>query len=159
MSAPGGPSAVEASGVREGDRTPVDRLVVIDVDGTLAGPPEVEGDYSSCPPNIQLVETLRALRREGWRVALYTSRNMRTFGNNVGQITARMLPTLFEWLEAHGVPFDEVHVGKPWPGHVGFYVDDRAIRPSEFLSKSMAEVDELLQTERRLMRDHWRRVR
>ena len=35
-------------------------------------------------------------------------------------------------------------MGKPWCGHEGFYVDDKAIRPSEFLALSRAEITELL---------------
>ncbi len=32
------------------------------------------------------------------------------------------------------MPYDEIHVRQALRGEEGFYVDDRAIRPSEFLS-------------------------
>lgn len=33
--------------------------------------------------------------------------------------------------------------GKPWPGHKGFYVDDRTVRPDEFLNCSVDELNEI----------------
>jgi capsule biosynthesis phosphatase len=44
------------------------------------------------------------------------------------------------WLDRHGIPYDELHVGKPWPGRGGFYVDDKAIRPEEFVGLSYQEI-------------------
>jgi capsule biosynthesis phosphatase len=58
------------------------------------------------------------------------------------------LPGIITWLQRHQVPFDEIHVGKPWCGFDGFYVDDRAVRPSEFLTLSLTEIHALLAKER-----------
>ena len=44
----------------------------------------------------------------------------------------------------HDIPFDEIHVGKPWCGTEGFYIDDRAIRPSEFVALSLGEIQTLI---------------
>ena len=35
-------------------------------------------------------------------------------------------------------------MGKPWPGRGGFYVDDRSIRPSEFMALSYEQILELV---------------
>ena len=51
---------------------------------------------------------------------------------------------VIDWLRRHDVPFDEIHVGKPWCGTEGFYVDDRAVRPSEFLSLSRGQIAALI---------------
>jgi len=48
------------------------------------------------------------------------------------------------WLDRHRVPYDEIHFGKPWASKVGFYVDDRAVRPDEFLSMSREQIEILL---------------
>jgi capsule biosynthesis phosphatase len=69
---------------------------------------------------------------------------MRTHENNVGKITAHTVPIIIEWLQKHDIPYDEIFVGKPWCGHEGFYIDDRAIRPDEFVRLSKAEIDDLL---------------
>jgi capsule biosynthesis phosphatase len=73
---------------------------------------------------------------------------MRTYEGNVGKISAHTLPIIVTWLQEHDVPYDEIHVGKPWCGHEGYYVDDRAIRPSEFLKYSHEEIVDLLRREK-----------
>jgi capsule biosynthesis phosphatase len=72
---------------------------------------------------------------------------MRTYNGNVGLINVNTLPIILEWLEKHDVPYDEIIVGKPWCGHEGFYVDDKAIRPSEFNTLSYDEIQTLLAKE------------
>jgi capsule biosynthesis phosphatase len=69
---------------------------------------------------------------------------MRTFEGRVGEIVAKTVPTLIAWLDKHDIPYDEIHVGKPWCGHDGFYVDDRAVRPDEFARMDYTEIRALL---------------
>lgn len=122
--------------------------LVIDLDGTLT----IEGSagrYEDVLPRTEIVEQVRTYARRGFRIAIITSRNMRTFQNSMGRINAETLPIIVEWLKRHDVPFDEIHVGKPWCGSGGFYVDDRAIRPSEFRSLGCDEIAEMLEREKR----------
>ena len=51
---------------------------------------------------------------------------------------------MFEWLEKHDIPYDEIHFGKPWCGVNGFYIDDKAVRPKEFLENSYEEILKLI---------------
>ncbi len=125
-----------------------DRCIVMDIDGTLCPIKGPEGSYADLEPYPQMVARLRELREEGCYVILQTSRNMRSYDGNVGLINARMLPGLMQWLDRHDVPYDEVHVGKPWAGSSGFYVDDRAIRPAEFLRLSAEEISALIERDR-----------
>jgi capsule biosynthesis phosphatase len=69
---------------------------------------------------------------------------MRTYEGNIGMINANTLNDIFKWLDSYSIPYDEVHVGKPWCGFDGFYVDDKTIRPQEFLNLSYDEITELL---------------
>jgi capsule biosynthesis phosphatase len=80
----------------------------------------------------------------GFTIVIKTSRNMRTYHGNVGKINANTLPIIVAWLDKHAVPYDELIVGKPLCGTKGFYVDDKAIRPSEFIEKSYGEIVALL---------------
>jgi capsule biosynthesis phosphatase len=113
--------------------------IVMDLDGTLTV--EQRGvPYADLLPNVAVVDTLRRYHADGFKVAIYTARNMRTHANSIGRINAVTLPEIIAWLQSHDIPFDEVHVGKPWPEAGGFYVDDRAIRPDEFVSLSHAEI-------------------
>jgi len=126
--------------IEENDR------VVVDVDGVLAESAS-EKVYRDLEPVPDVVETLRQYEREGFYIILYTARNMRTYEGRVGKINAETAPTLVEWLDEHDVPYDEIHYGKPWCGHDGFYVDDKAIRPSEFLESDLEEIRQLLSEE------------
>jgi capsule biosynthesis phosphatase len=113
--------------------------IVIDLDGTLTHEDPTKS-YLDVLPRLEVVNTLRSYREKGFKVAIFTARNMKTHAKSVGAINAKTIPTILEWLKKHDIPFDELHVGKPWPERGGFYVDDRAIRPSEFVALSYDEI-------------------
>jgi capsule biosynthesis phosphatase len=119
------------------------KRLVIDIDGTLTiDDPNV--DYEDKIPNIEVLAKLRHYKAAGFTIILMTSRNMRTYNASVGLINANTLPVVFGWLAKHDVPYDEIHVGKPWCGNDGFYVDDKAVRPDEFVERSYEELKLLL---------------
>ncbi|HUE66436.1 MAG TPA: hypothetical protein VMO78_18860 [Rhizomicrobium sp.] len=122
--------------------------IVIDLDGTLTVPGSADC-YAALKPRQEVVLQLRDYSARGFGIAVMTSRNMRTFANSIGRINAETLPGVVEWLKRHDIPFDELHVGKPWCGDQGFYVDDRAIRPSEFVSLDLSSIGALLDGEKR----------
>ncbi len=119
------------------------KRIVIDLDGTLCLEKAPGQSYADVAPNAAVLEKLREYRRAGFYVIVSTSRQMRTYEGNVGRINAHTLPVILDWLARHEVPFDEVHVGKPWCGFEGFYVDDKAVRPSEFARLSYDELRRL----------------
>lgn len=122
------------------------KRIVIDLDGTLTiDRPGVP--YADKPPNQEAIARLHEYKRAGFEIVIATARNMRTYSNSVGAINAKTLPGVIAWLERHDVPYDEIHVGKPWCGSEGFYVDDKAVRPSEFCKLSYEEIRALLHQE------------
>ena len=122
------------------------KRLIFDLDGVLAiDDPTL--DYADRAPNLPVIERLRAYKAEGFEIVIASARNMRTFGGQIGRINAVTLPIILDWLNRHDIPFDEVHVGKPWCGTEGFYIDDRAVRPSEFLSMSRQEIQALVARE------------
>jgi capsule biosynthesis phosphatase len=123
--------------------------IVIDVDSTLSYEAKPGQSYADLDPNPEVVATLRRYREQGFYIIVSTARNMRTYQNNVGKINAHTLPVLLDWLTKHEIPFDEVHVAKPWCGFDGFYVDDKSIRPDEFVNKSYDEILALIGTKRK----------
>lgn len=122
------------------------KRLVFDLDGTLALD-EPERPYAERRPNLALVEKLREYRAQGFEIIICSARNMRTHQNSIGKINALTLPVILDWLAKHGIPYDEIHVGKPWCGTEGFYVDDKAVRPSEFMALSLEEIQALLARE------------
>lgn len=122
------------------------KKLVLDLDDTISF--TVNGEYTNAIANFELLEKIKQYKEIGFSITIYTARNMRTFEGNVGKINVHTLPTILEWLDNHNVPYDEVIVGKPWCGHDGFYVDDRAIRPSEFVNMTFDEITEMLAKEK-----------
>lgn len=123
-------------------------VIVFDIDGTLCSIKSPEQNYEDVSPEPLMIARMRELEKAGWHIILQTSRNMRTYGGNVAAINAKMLPALFEWLSKHDVPYHEIHTGKPWPGRDGVYVDDRSVRPREFLEHSIDELHEICTRDR-----------
>ncbi|WP_459478687.1 HAD family hydrolase [Clostridium saccharoperbutylacetonicum] len=126
-----------------------ENVIVFDIDGTLCGGKKQDQSYLEVEPKEEVLKKLLEYRENNFYIILYTSRQMRTYQGNVGKINANTGKILFEWLDKHNIPYDEIHFGKPWCGKNGFYVDDKAIRPSEFLNLSFEEISELLKKEER----------
>ena len=122
------------------------KRLVFDLDGVLALDDPAR-PYAEREPNRPVVEKLRQYKAEGFEIVICSARNMRTYAGQIGKINANTLPLILDWLARHGIPYDEIHVGKPWCGTEGFYIDDRAIRPSEFVGLSLAEIQALIAAE------------
>lgn len=114
----------------------------MDLDDTICQ--TENGDYINSKPVPEVIEKMHEYRNLGFEIAINTSRNMRTYQGNTGKITANTLPIILKWLSQHNVPYDEIYVGKPWCGMEGFYVDDRSIRPDEFVNLSFEEIKNLM---------------
>lgn len=125
-----------------------EKVIVIDVDGTLTGGRAAGQSYAEVNALPSVVQKIHSLKMQGYWIILYTSRNMRTYDGNIGRIMRHTAPVLMEWLARHEVPYDELHFGKPWCGHDGFYVDDRAIRPQEFVTLNLKEIETILRRDR-----------
>lgn len=124
------------------------KVIVVDVDGTLTGERGPGQSYAELSAEPSVVQRIRSLKEQGFWIILYTSRNMRTYDGNIGRIMCHTAPVLVEWLTRHEIPYDELHFGKPWCGHDGFYVDDRAIRPREFVMLKLEEIEAILREDR-----------
>jgi capsule biosynthesis phosphatase len=120
------------------------KRIIIDIDGTICREKKQGECYSLIQPNIEIIAKLHEYKEDGFYIILYSSRQMRTYNNNIGQINANTLPVIIDWLKQYNVPYNEIIVGKPWCGFKGFYVDDKAIRPDEFLNLSYNEIKALL---------------
>ncbi len=121
---------------------------IFDIDGTLCPIKGKEESYAELKPFPDMVEKMRYYHDNGAKIILYTSRNMNSFGGNIGLINKNTAPVLLKWLEEWDIPYDEIVYGKLWPGHKGFYVDDRTIRPDEFLRCDTKELSRICEDSR-----------
>lgn len=118
--------------------------LVVDIDGTLCDVKSPSQSYAELAPKQAIIDRLGEYQAKGYRILLFTSRNMKTYNNNLGLINKHTAPVLLEWLAKWNVPYDEILFGKPWPRNKGFYIDDRAVRPDEFLRMGEEEIQRLL---------------
>ena len=119
-----------------------------DIDGTLCPIKKKEEEYIDLVPFPEMLAKLREYKEGGAKIVLFTSRNMNSYNGNIGLINANTAKVLLQWLDKWDIPYDEIIYGKPWPGHHGFYVDDRTIRPDEFLKYSVDALDEICKKSR-----------
>ena len=121
---------------------------VFDIDGTICQIKKKEEKYEDLVPYASVVEKIRFYHEAGAKIVLFTSRNMNSYGGNLGLINKNTARILTEWLDKWNIPYDEIFYGKPWPGHKGFYVDDRSVRPDEFLAYTPEELAERCESSR-----------
>lgn len=126
-----------------------DYSFVFDIDGTLCPIKKKEERYEDLIPYHNMVERLRYYKDNGAKIVLFTSRNMNSYGGNLGLINKHTARILLDWLDKWDIPYDEIIYGKPWPGHKGFYVDDRTVRPDEFLNCNVEEMDKICRDSRK----------
>ena len=127
-----------------------DITFIFDIDGTLCPIKGKEEKYEDLIPYKNMIERLKYYKENGAKIILFTSRNMNSYNGNIGKINKNTAKILLNWLDKWEIPYDELIYGKPWPGHKGFYVDDRAVRPDEFLNKNVEELDKICKKARKI---------
>lgn len=121
---------------------------VVDIDGTLCPLKGRDEKYEDLVPYSTMLDKLHDYKENGAQIILFTSRNMNSYQGNLGMINKHTAKILLTWLDAWDIPYDEIIYGKPWPGHKGFYVDDRSVRPDEFLYNTPEELELICQKAR-----------
>jgi capsule biosynthesis phosphatase len=116
---------------------------IFDIDGTICPIKKTNEKYEDLIPYNDIVAKIRYYHENGARIVMHTSRNMRTYQGNIGLINANTAKVMLKWLDKWDIPYDEIIYGKPWPGKQGFYVDDRAVRPDEFLRHTPEELKDI----------------
>ena len=114
--------------------------MIFDIDGTLCPIKNKEQKYEDLVPYTLMVEKVRELKNMGFKIILFTARNMKTYNGDLKLINKYTRPIIEKWLKKWEIPYDELIVGKPWPGPVGFYIDDRSIRPNELINYTLDEL-------------------
>lgn len=121
---------------------------IFDIDGTICPIKGKDEEYKDLVPYKEIVDKIRYYHDNGAKIILFTSRNMNSYKGNLGLINKNTAPILNEWLKKWDIPYDEIIYGKPWPGHKGFYVDDRTIRPDEFMNCDVDKLDDICKSSR-----------
>ena len=116
--------------------------IAIDLDGVVCPIKQPHESYSDLEPLPGAVEQIRELRAAGHYIIIVTARNMATCEANLGKVMKNVGKITLDWLEKHGVEYDEIYFGKP---NAEVYLDERAIRFTSWQEIT----DELLEREAR----------
>jgi len=107
---------------------------IIDIDGTICHAPLKEDgtfDYPNAQPVTAVINRVNEMYDAGHTVVLSTARGMRTYEGSVEKIKEKVQPILEEWLQANGVKYHRLDMGKSW-GENPIYVDNRNLSVKSF---------------------------
>lgn len=99
--------------------------IAIDLDGTICPIKQTWQSYADLLPLPGAAERIRELRKTGHYIIIQTARNMATCESNLGKVMKNVGKLTLDWLDRHGIEYDEIYFGKP---NAQVYIDDRAIR-------------------------------
>lgn len=119
------------------------KRILCDLDGTLTID-DKNLTYEEKEPRFDVIDKLVEYKNNDYEIVIFTARNMQTFAGDINKIKKNTLPIIKKWLKKYNVPYDQIIVGKPWCGNDGFYLDDKSIRPEEFLSLNKDELKDRL---------------
>lgn len=108
--------------------------ICFDLDNTIVSYPEKYGDYSTCAPIHKVINFVKFLKSQGHKIIIYTARRMRTHNGDVKKVVDDIGEVTLATLADFGVPYDELHFGKPY---ANFYIDDLAVNPKRSLEKQL----------------------
>ncbi len=118
------------------------KTIVIDLDDTITINSS-HHNYLNKTPNKKILTKLREYKKMGYKIIIHTARNMKTQNNDESKVVANIGDITIQWLKKHKVPFDGLKFGKPFAEN-GFYVDDKSIRPNEFINLSEDDILKLI---------------
>jgi capsule biosynthesis phosphatase len=107
------------------DKDIIQMRICIDLDGVICEIKQTGQTYAEVLPKPLAIEKIKSLKASGHYIIINTARHMNTTGSNLGLINAKITGITLEWLERHGIPYDEIYFGKPW---AQVYIDDNAFR-------------------------------
>lgn len=126
--------------------------ICIDLDGVICAIRQPDQTYAEVSPLPDAVEKIKSLKEAGHYIIIYSARHCKTSNGNVGLILARQGLITLQWLERHGIPFDEIHFGKPF---ADVYIDDNAVRFTTWDQIDSDGSNLPISSETRLRGDDW----
>ena len=120
------------------------KSIVFDLDDTICFPnldiQDTNGRYAMAKPNMPVIVKMRELEAMGYEIIISTARRMLTHNGNIEAIIEDVGDVTREWLDKYNVPWTKIEFGKPYSST--YYVDDKAMRPEEFLKTNFTTPEE-----------------
>lgn len=110
------------------------KTIVLDVDDTILTTKFRQ--YAQSKPIPPVIAKAREAHEKGWRIVLHTARGMGRSNGQIELVADEVIEEISSFCAKWNVPYDEIIVGKPW---AALYVDDKAIRPDEFVALDLED--------------------
>lgn len=126
-----------------------DLVFVVDLDKTICEERQDNESYAEVQPKVDLINVLNALHSNGAVILIDSARNMLTQQNDEAKVIKNVGLTTLQWLQDHNVEYDGFRFGKS----IGScYIDDKALRPNEFLAifESLEDKNDLNELDRKI---------
>jgi capsule biosynthesis phosphatase len=103
------------------------KRIICDYDDTISL--TTNRDWKNALPNIPVINKINKLYDQGWEIHIYTARGNLSCSNR-DEAEEKYGSGIKEWLAKHEVKYHLLNFNKP----IGaYYVDDKALRPDEFV--------------------------
>jgi capsule biosynthesis phosphatase len=103
--------------------------LVVDLDDTISFC--YDRDFANAAPNIELINKINKLFDQGWDIEILTARGQLSCDGDSEAAREKYWTQITEWLHKNGVKYHCLSFHKPL---ATFYVDDKALRPDEFVA-------------------------
>ena len=108
------------------------KRIIVDIDGTLC---VVENrDFINAIPIQEVIDKVNEYYEKGYEVIISTARGQNSC-NTVEEMQNKYEAITKEWLDKAGVKYHRLEIG--YKQNADMYVDDKAIRPEEFIKKKV----------------------
>ena len=110
-------------------------VLVVDLDKTLCTKKLPDESYADVKPICDMIDAVNTLHKNGSEVIIESARNMLTQSNNEAKVIKNIGLTTLKWLNDNNVEYkDKYGVSDVYKPIGSCYIDDKALRPKEFLS-------------------------
>ena len=123
-------------------------VIIFDLDKTLCTKKKSNETYKDVKPIKEIIDLLNKLHDEGYFIVIETARKKKKKKNDESKVIQNVGEDTLKWLRENNVKYDGIKFGKTYGE---FYVDDKAIRPSELYKLGINGVKEILNEESKFM--------
>ena len=108
------------------------KRIIVDVDDTLCS--VINRDFISAIPNQDVIDKVNEFYDNGYEIVISTARGQNSC-RTPEEMQKKYERITKEWLDKAGVKYHKLEIG--YKQNADMYVDDKAIRPEEFVKKKV----------------------
>lgn len=110
------------------------KRIIVDIDETLCN--VVNRDFANATPIQEVIDKVNECHDKGYEIIISTARGQNSC-NTPEEMRKKYESVTKQWLEKAGIKYDRLEIG--YKLNADYYVDDKAIRPEEFVKKKILE--------------------